>query len=103
MGSSKTSPKTVGAKRTGGAGRTGVGKEARLATKLVQGGLQRSNFSETSEAIFMTSGYVYASAEEAEAAFASKNAHYIYSRFSNPTVQMFEERMALLEGADGIA
>jgi len=92
MASSKTSPKRVGVERTG------VGKEARLATKLVQGGLQRSNFSETSEAIFMTSGYVYASAEEAEAAFASKNAHYIYSRFSNPTVQMFEERMALLEG-----
>jgi O-succinylhomoserine sulfhydrylase len=73
---------------------------SRLATKLVQGGLQRSNFSETSEAIFMTSGYVYASAEEAEAAFANKNPHFIYSRFSNPTVQMFEQRMALLEGTE---
>ena len=72
----------------------------RLATRLVQGGLQRSNFSETSEAIFMTSGYVYASAEEAEAAFANKNPHFIYSRFSNPTVQMFEQRMALLEGTE---
>src|ERR1043165_7082969 len=72
----------------------------RLATKLVQGGLLRSNFSETSEALFMTSGYVYASAEEAEAAFANKNPHFIYSRYSNPTVQMFEQRMALLEGTE---
>ncbi len=48
----------------------------------------------------MTSGYVYASAEEAEAAFANKNPHFIYSRFSNPTVQMFEQRMALLEGTE---
>ncbi len=60
----------------------------------------RSNFAETSEAIFMTSGYVYASAEEAEAAFANKNQHFIYSRYANPTVQMFEQRMALLEGTE---
>lgn len=60
----------------------------------------RSNFAETSEAIFMTSGYVYASAEEAEAAFANKNQHFIYSRYGNPTVQMFEQRMALLEGTE---
>ncbi len=72
----------------------------RLATKLVQGGLLRSNFSETSEAIFMTSGYVYASAEEAEAAFANKKSRFVYSRFGNPTVQMFEKRMALLEGTE---
>jgi O-succinylhomoserine sulfhydrylase len=72
----------------------------RLATKLVQGGLARSEFSETCEAIFMTSGYVYASAEEAEAAFANKKARFIYSRFGNPTVQMFEQRMALLEGTE---
>jgi O-succinylhomoserine sulfhydrylase len=73
---------------------------AGLATRLVQGGLLRSNFSETSEAIFMTSGYVYGSAEEAEGAFANKNPHFIYSRFSNPTVQMFEQRMALIEGTE---
>ena len=48
----------------------------------------------------MTSGYVYGSAEEAEAAFANKKQRFIYSRFSNPTVQMFEDRMALLEGAE---
>jgi O-succinylhomoserine sulfhydrylase len=72
----------------------------RLATKLVQGGILRSPLGETCEAIYMTSGYVYGSAEEAEAAFANKHPHFIYSRFSNPTVQMFESRMALLEGAE---
>ena len=72
----------------------------RLATKLVQGGILRSPFGETCEAIYMTSGYVYGSAEEAEAAFANKKQRFIYSRFSNPTVQMFEDRMALLEGAE---
>ena len=72
----------------------------RLATKLVQGGLLRSNFNETSEAIFMTSGYVYGSAEEAEAAFANTKPRFVYSRFGNPTVQMFEKRMALLEGTE---
>jgi O-succinylhomoserine sulfhydrylase len=72
----------------------------RLATKLVQGGILRSPVGETCEAIYMTSGYVYGSAEEAEAAFANKKQRFIYSRFSNPTVQMFEDRMALLEGAE---
>ncbi|HEY8012576.1 MAG TPA: O-succinylhomoserine sulfhydrylase [Dongiaceae bacterium] len=72
----------------------------RLATKLVQGGILRTPFGETCEAIYMTSGYVYGSAEEAEAAFANKKQRFIYSRFSNPTVQMFEDRMALLEGAE---
>src|SRR6202007_1704381 len=71
-----------------------------LATTLVQGGLMRSAFGETCEAIYMTSVYVYGSAEEAEAAFANTKPRFIYSRFSNPTVQMFEERMALLEGAE---
>jgi O-succinylhomoserine sulfhydrylase len=75
-------------------------REWRLATKLVQGGVLRSPFGETCEAIYMTSGYVYGSAEEAEAAFANTKPRFIYSRFSNPTVQMFEDRMALLEGAE---
>jgi O-succinylhomoserine sulfhydrylase len=70
------------------------------ATKLIQGGILRSAFGETCEAIYMTSGYVYGSAEEAEAAFANTKPRFIYSRFSNPTVQMFEERMTLLEGAE---
>jgi O-succinylhomoserine sulfhydrylase len=70
----------------------------RPKTNLVRGGTNRSDFQETSEAIFATSGYIYRSAEEAEAAFKGENKNYIYSRFSNPTVNMFEERMALLEG-----
>ena len=71
----------------------------RDATRLVRGGTQRSGFDETSEAIFMTSGYVYDSAEDAEKAFKGETDRYIYSRYGNPTVTMFEERLALLEGA----
>ncbi|BBE72767.1 O-succinylhomoserine sulfhydrylase [Oharaeibacter diazotrophicus] len=69
-------------------------------TALVHGGTMRSAFGETSEALFLTQGYVYASAEEAEARFLNKSPGYQYSRFSNPTVTMFEERMAILEGAE---
>jgi O-succinylhomoserine sulfhydrylase len=69
-------------------------------TALVHGGTLRSPFGETSEAMFLTQGYVYASAEEAEARFLNLSPGYQYSRFSNPTVTMFEERMALLEGAE---
>jgi len=72
----------------------------RTSTNLVRGGTNRSNFQETSEAIFATSGYIYRTAEEAEAAFKGENDKYVYSRFSNPTVTMFEQRMALLEGND---
>jgi O-succinylhomoserine sulfhydrylase len=72
----------------------------RPATKLVHGGVLRSQFMETSEAIFMNSGYTYSSAEEAESAFDNSRPRFVYSRYANPTVQMFEERMALLEGAD---
>ena len=68
-------------------------------TALVHGGTLRSQFGETSEAMFLTQGYVYESAEQAEARFLNKDPGYQYSRFSNPTVTMFEERMALLEGA----
>ena len=75
-------------------------KRWRAATRLVRGGTQRSGFDETSEGIFMTSGYVYDSAESAEAAFKGESARYIYSRYANPTVTMFEERLALLEGAE---
>ena len=72
----------------------------RLATRLVRGGLTRTPFAETSEALFMTSGYVYGSAAEAEGAFKGKSARYIYSRYGNPTVTMFETRLAEIEGAD---
>jgi O-succinylhomoserine sulfhydrylase len=71
----------------------------RLATLLVRGGTQRSQFAETSEALFMTSGYVYDSAEQAERAFKGDEARFIYSRYANPTVAMLEERLGLLEGA----
>ena len=75
-------------------------KKWRPTTRLVRGGTQRSEFDETSEGIFMTSGYVYDSAESAEAAFKDEGTRYIYSRYANPTVTMFEERLALLEGAE---
>jgi O-succinylhomoserine sulfhydrylase len=70
----------------------------RTGTNLVRGGTNRSEFAETNEAIFITSGYVYESAEQAQRAFKNQEDRYIYSRFSNPTVGMFEERMRLLEG-----
>lgn len=72
----------------------------RPATQLVRGGTMRSGFGETSEAIFMTSGFCYDSAEAAEARFKNEQPGFVYSRFSNPTVEMFEQRMALLEGAE---
>jgi len=71
----------------------------RLATKLVRGGTKRSPFDETSEGLFMTSGYVYGSAEEAERAFKGEDQRFVYSRYANPTVEMFESRLAMLEGA----
>ena len=72
----------------------------RLRTRLVRGGLKRSNFRETCEGLFLTSGFVYEAAEQAEAAFKGETERFIYSRFSNPTVAMFEERMRLIEGAE---
>ncbi|HET7714596.1 MAG TPA: aminotransferase class I/II-fold pyridoxal phosphate-dependent enzyme, partial [Bauldia sp.] len=71
----------------------------RPATTLVHGGILRSDFGENSEAIFLTQGFVYDSAEAAAARFKGDEPGFIYSRFSNPTVAMFEERMRLLEGA----
>ncbi len=68
-------------------------------TTAVRGGLQRSNFDETAESMFMTSGFVYDRAEDAEAAFAGDVDRYVYSRRGNPTVSVFEERLRLLEGA----
>ncbi len=72
----------------------------RPQTRLVRGGLKRSAFAETSEAIYLTSGFVYDSAEEAEDAFANRVDRFIYSRYDNPTVAMFEERLRLTEGAE---
>ncbi len=75
------------------------------ATNLVHGGTKRSQWGEVSEAIFLTQGFVYDSAEAAEARFLKAgDDEFIYARYGNPTVAMFEERMALLEGAeDGFA
>jgi O-succinylhomoserine sulfhydrylase len=72
----------------------------RPASLLVHGGVARSGFGETAEALFLTSGFVYDSAEQAEATIANTVAHYQYSRFGNPTVTMFERRLALIEGAE---
>ncbi len=72
----------------------------RLRTRLVRGGTMRSEFGETCEALYLTSGYCYDRAEEAEARFKGEDEGFVYSRYGNPTVAMFEERMALLEGAD---
>ncbi len=67
-------------------------------TQLVHGGVLRSQYGETSEAIFLTQGFVYNSAEQAEARFKNEDPGYQYSRFGNPTVSMLEERIRLLEG-----
>jgi O-succinylhomoserine sulfhydrylase len=72
----------------------------RSATKLVHEGTLRSQFGETSEAIFLNSGYVYESAEQAEARFKGDEEGFVYSRYANPTVSMFEARMCALEGAE---
>jgi O-succinylhomoserine sulfhydrylase len=72
----------------------------RPETRLVHGGTLRSQFGETSEALFLTQGYVYDTAEQCAARFANADPGYIYSRFSNPTVAMFEQRMLELEGAE---
>jgi O-succinylhomoserine sulfhydrylase len=75
-------------------------KTLRAATQLVHGGSLRSQFDETSEALFLTQGYLYDTMELAEKRFKGEDSGFIYSRFSNPTVAMFEKRMALLEGAE---
>ena len=69
-------------------------------TQMVRAGTMRSNFDEMSEALFLTSGFAYESAEEAEGRFDGTREGFAYSRQSNPTVCMLEERLALLEGAD---
>ena len=72
----------------------------RSETKAVHSGTLRSQFDETSEAIFLNSGFIYSSAVEAEAAFGDKINRYLYSRFGNPTVSMFEEKLKIIEDAE---
>jgi len=79
---------------------TGSTKRYRPETRLVHGGTLRSQFGETSEALFLTQGYVYDSAEQCEARFKGQDPGFIYSRYSNPTIEMFERRMIELEGAE---
>jgi O-succinylhomoserine sulfhydrylase len=84
----------------GGSGRKPLPRGVRPATLAVRGGHQRTEFQETSEALFLTQGYVYDSAAEAEAAFSGDVDRFVYSRYGNPTVHAFEERLRLLEGAE---
>ena len=77
-----------------------MAKTFRPATQLIHGGTTRSMHGETSEALYLTSGFVYDSAEQAEATFAGTVQHYQYSRFGNPTVAMLEQRLAGIEGAE---
>lgn len=72
----------------------------RPATQAVRGGTARSEYGETSEALFLTSGYTYDKAADAAARFAGEQKGMTYSRLQNPTVQMLEERLALMEGAE---
>ncbi len=71
-----------------------------VETRLVRGGLARSPYGEISEALFLTQSFAYDSAEAADARFAGDSPGFIYQRFGNPTTQMFEDRLALLEGAE---
>src|SRR5262245_12943172 len=77
-------------------GRDGFG----LETLAVRAGTQRTDFGEHSEALFLTSSFVFESAAQAAARFAGAEDGNVYSRFTNPTVRMFEERLAALEGAE---
>ena len=77
-----------------------MSQRRRSRTRLVHEGTRRSRFNETSEAIFLTQGFVYPDAEAAEARFRGEDPGFVYARYGNPTVAMFEERMAALEGAE---
>ncbi len=84
------------------AGRSAVSQSPSLhpETRLVHSGTMRSQFGETSEALFLTQGHVYDTAAECEARFKGTSPGFLYARFSNPTVSMFEQRMAAFEGAE---
>ena len=76
-------------------------KDWEVPTRLVRGGSMRSAYGETAEALYLTQSFVYDSPEAADARFAGTDPGYIYSRYGNPTTAMFEQRLALLEGAEG--
>ncbi|NBB15738.1 O-succinylhomoserine sulfhydrylase [Caulobacter sp. SLTY] len=75
-------------------------KDWKPATKLIRGGAMRSGFGETAEPIYLTQSFVYESAAAADRRFSGEDPGFVYSRYANPTTQMFEERLALLEGAE---
>ncbi|HYE44282.1 MAG TPA: O-succinylhomoserine sulfhydrylase [Caulobacter sp.] len=75
-------------------------KDWKPATKLIRGGAMRSNYGETAEPIYLTQSFVYDTAAAADARFSGEAPGFVYSRYANPTTQMFEERLALLEGAE---
>ncbi|MDK1493325.1 O-succinylhomoserine sulfhydrylase [Sinorhizobium sp. 7-81] len=77
-----------------------MSKTWRPATQLVHGGTLRSQYGETSEAIFLTQGFVYETSEAAEARFKGETDGFIYARYGSPTNDMFEKRMCMLEGAE---
>ena len=72
----------------------------KTSTKLIRGGVNRTNFSETSEPLFLTSGFVYKTAQEAEKAFKEEKKRFLYSRFGNPTVEILQKKLALIEEAE---
>ena len=84
---------------TGGE-RPASSRELHTETLALRGALTRTSFQETSEALFLNSGFTYDSAEQAAASFAEEQEHHLYSRFSNPTVKMLEDRLAILEGGE---
>ncbi len=72
----------------------------KISTDLIHGGKIRTEFMETSEPLFLTSGFIYKTAEEAEEAFKEKKKRFLYSRFGNPTIEIFQKKLAQIEGAE---
>ena len=93
-------PTGPGADPTTSGGSRPLPATVRPATLAVRGGHRRSDFQEMSEGLFLTQGYTYGSAADAEAAFAGERSQFLYSRYGNPTVHTFEERLRLIEGAE---
>jgi len=75
-------------------------KKDKLSTSIIKEGVKRTQYQETSEPIFLTSGFVYKSAEEAEDAFKEKKDRFMYSRFGNPTIETLQKRLATIEGSE---
>ncbi len=72
----------------------------KVSTQLIRGGINRTKFCETSEPLFLTSGFIYETAEEAEKAFKDEKERFLYSRFGNPTVDILQKKLSLIEEAE---